>query len=47
MEKSDLLKQLIEEFEQRRRRENKFRKRKGNSTCLRVIFLAVLSPRID
>ena len=45
-EKSDLLKE-VEEFEQRRSRENKFRKRKGNSTCLRLIFLAVLSPRID
>ena len=42
-EKSDLLKE-VEEFEQRQSRENKFRKRKGNSTCLRLIFLAVLSP---
>ena len=46
MEKSDLLKE-VEEFERRRSRENKFKKRKGNSTCLRPIFLAVLSPRID
>ena len=45
-EKSDLLKE-VQKFEQRRSRENKFRKRKGNSTCLRLIFLAVLSPRID
>ena len=45
-EKSDLLKE-VEEFEKRRSRENKFKKRKGNSTCLRPIFLAVLSPRID
>ena len=45
-EKSDLLKE-VEEFEQRQSRENKFGKRKGNSTCLRLIFLAVLSPRID
>ena len=45
-EKSDLLKE-VEEFEQRRSRENKFRKRKSNSTCLRLIFVAVLSPRID
>ena len=45
-EKSDLLKE-VEKFEQRRSRENKFRKRKGNSTCLLFIFLAVLSPRID
>ena len=40
-EKSDLLKE-VEEFEQRRSRENKFRKRKGNSTCLRLTFLALL-----
>ena len=45
-EKSDLLKE-VEEFEQRRSRENKFKKREGNSTYLRLIFLAVLSPRID
>ena len=45
-EKSDLLKE-VENFEQRRSRENKFRKRKGNSTRLRLIFLAVLGPRID
>ena len=45
-EKSDLLKE-VEKFEQRRSRENKFRKRKGNSTCLRSLFLAVLTPRID
>ena len=45
-EKSDLLKE-VENFEQRRSRENKFRKRKGNSTRLRLIFLAVLSPRIE
>ena len=40
-EKSDLLKE-VEEFEQRRSRENKFRKRKGNSMCLRLTFFALL-----
>ena len=45
-EKRDLLKE-VEEFEQRRSRENKFKKRKGNFTCLRPIFLALLSPRVD
>ena len=37
-EKSDLLKE-VEEFEQRRSRENKFRKRKGVSTCLRLTMI--------
>ena len=46
-EKSDLLKE-VEEFEQRRSRENKFRKRKGNSTCLRLTFFCPASnPRTD
>ena len=44
-EKSDLLKEE-EEFEQRRSRENKFKQRKGNFTCLRPIFLPCLVPEL-